>query len=94
MDDIAEPLLWQLLPLQFIGKVLKAVLVSCDEILDLLDAETVILRNSKIHHIIRQDHLLGTADQILKKAKEELEFILKDLLYGEGLVMRQICLGI
>ena len=45
MDDIAEPLLRQLVPLALIRKILEAFIVLSDELLDLLDGQGLILRN-------------------------------------------------
>ena len=43
VDDVAEPLLWQLLPLLLHGQVVEALWVLCDEVLNLLHAEGLIL---------------------------------------------------
>ena len=67
VDDVAEPLLWQLLPVQLIGQVLEALVVLGDEVLDLLDAERVILRDREVLDIIGLDLLLGAGDEILEK---------------------------
>ena len=45
MDNVAEPLLRQLVPLAFIRKILEAFIVLNDELLDLLDGQGLILRN-------------------------------------------------
>ena len=73
MDYVAKPLLWQLLPLLFIWEAGEALSVRSNELLDLLHRETFILWNAEVLDVIGFDRLLGTGDEVLEKATEELE---------------------
>ena len=73
MDDIAEPLLRQLVPLAFIRKILEAFIVLNDELLDLLDGQGLILRNRQVFNLISEQLLLDTGDEVLKKTEGNLE---------------------
>ena len=52
VDYVTEPLFGQFVPFQLIGKILHAVVMVGDELLDFLDAETLILWNGEIFHFI------------------------------------------
>ena len=73
MDNIAEPLLRQLVPLAFIGKILEAFIVLNDELLDLLDGQGLILRNRQVFNLVGEQLLLDTGDEVLKKTEGNLE---------------------
>ena len=65
VDDVAQPLLWQLVPLLLLWKVLEAFRVSGDELFHLFDAERLILWDCKVFDIISLDHLPDSSDYVL-----------------------------
>ena len=43
VDDVGQPLLWKLVPVQLIGEILEALRVLGNELLNLLDTQVLVL---------------------------------------------------
>ena len=72
MDDVAEPLLWQLLPFLLLWKMDETLRISSYKGFDFLYTERLILRNREVLDVICQDDFPLTTTEILKKTKRRL----------------------
>ena len=70
VEDIGEPLLWQLVQFLLIWQVFEAFLVFGHELLDFFDRERFVLGNRYVFDILAHDEFLGPRDQIFEKAIE------------------------
>ena len=51
MDDVAEPLLWDLVHLALIRQVIRYRTILLVEITDIIEKEAFVLRNGDVPHI-------------------------------------------
>ena len=65
VNNVAEPLLRQLVPLLLLGQVVEDLGVSGDEGLDLLHAESVVLGNGQVFDLILPDLLPRSRNEVL-----------------------------
>ena len=94
VDDVAEPLLWKLIPLLFLWQILHTYAELGDKILYLLDTETFVLRDTQMFDLISFDLLSCSRYKVLQKATKKLEIWMIYLLDCYSCVMWKVSLAI
>ena len=73
IDNVAEPLLWQLLHFGFDWKISKGLLVCGQVHLDIFDSQAFVLWYCNVFDIVRLYEVFSTSNEVLEKTAKMLE---------------------